>query len=218
MSRLLQSLFFICFITTLMGTQCYKAAPPPPQQEFHEKVALSPYQKKYNIGDTIWLHYQTNDKTFFDTLSNQRLSTSTLQYLFGAVLYPKYQAPDNPPGGYCTFITSAGAPLPQRTGASATTASFDIDCDAAPKYDVKLGVVLKYTGIYLLQLPGAIPLDACSGQANPYPRANLYFSYNLPDCNKDLYLSIPEDDRKEFPEGITEYGIDIKVSYAFEVN
>jgi hypothetical protein len=204
-------------LTLLMGFQCGKDSVSLPKQHFLEKVHLEPAQKKYNVGDTIWLKYETSDKTFLDTVSGQRLQTHTLKFWFGASLLPKYQAPLNPPDGFCDFILPTNVTARYITNQSGTSTFFEVECDSNPVYNIEIGIVLKYTGIYVLNLPDAINTEACINQINPYPSSFLRFIYSLTDCNKDVYLSIPAFARNENPGGFTEAQITSKVAYAINV-
>ena len=202
-----------------MGLQCGKDHNNilPPRQAFLETVNLTPAQKVYNINDTIWLKYITTSKTFFDTISRQRLPTNAIKFVFGAILLPKYNTIVNPTDGYCKFILPNNVIGQYITSQSGSSTFFTVDCDNATSYNILVGVVLKYQGIYVLDLPDRITLEACANQTNPYPSASVQFIYNLSDCNKDVYLSIPATARQEFPVGFTEGQINFKVAYAFKV-
>src|SRR5205809_7896784 len=106
MTKFIYSICCLCLLTIVMGTQCYKNIPydPPPKQSFAENVTITPSQKIYNIGDTVWLGFSTSDKSLFDTISNGRLPSNSIKFKFGAELLAKYDSPDNPAGGYCNFI------------------------------------------------------------------------------------------------------------------
>jgi hypothetical protein len=204
-------------MTITMATQCRKDYVEPPKYDFRELVSLSPAKKIYSVNDTIFLTFKTNTKTLFDTMSNQRLQSTVIKFIFGATLLPKYSTPTNPSGGFCNFIIPSGVSANYNFSQSGTSAYFQVGCDNSSGYDVRIGIILKYQGIYVLDLPDKILLEPCSGQTNPYLSSGLQFTYNLLDCNKDIYLSIPTADRKEFPVGYTEKQIDLKVSYAFKV-
>jgi hypothetical protein len=218
MLKQINSILLLSFLMTiLMGLQCDKEYVAPPKQNFLEKVSLIPAQKVYNVNDTIWLRYITSNKTFLDQISRQRLPTNTIQFGFGAILLPKYSTPLNPTDGFCSFILPNNVTAKYVTSQSGTSTYFSIDCDNAAAYNIQLGVVLKYTGIYVLNLPDGITLEACSNETNPYTTARVQFIYNSSDCNKDIYLSIPDSARQEFPVGFTAAQIDYKVAYAFKV-
>lgn len=212
------SILLLSFLMTIsMGLQCEKEYIAPSKQNFLERVSLTPAQKVYNVNDTIWLRYITSNKTFLDTISGQRLPSNTIKFGFGAVLLPKYGTPLNPTDGFCSFILPNNVTAQYVTSQSGTSTYFGINCDNATAYNIQLGVVLKYPGLYVLNLPDGITLEPCANQTNPYTSARVQFIYNLPDCNKEIYLSIPESARQEFPIGFTEGQIDLKVAFALKV-
>ncbi len=210
-------IFFFVLMTITMATQCRKEYNEPAKYNFRELVNLFPAKKTYNVNDTIFISFKTNSKTLFDFLSNQRLSSTSVKFIFGATILPKYSTPINPTGGFCTFILPSGVVGNYYSSQSGTNSYFQVDCDSLSGYDIKIGVILKYSGIYVLNLPDGILLAPCNGQTNPYTSSFLQFTYNLADCNKDIYLSIPSANRKEYPTGFTEAQIDFKVAYAFNV-
>ncbi len=212
------AILLISFLMTIsIGFQCEKDYIDPPRQRFLEKVNLAPAQKLYNVNDTIWLKYTTTNKTFLDTISGRRLPTNNIKFSFGATLLPKYQTPLNPTDGFCKFILPNNVTAQYITNQSGTSTYFTVDCDNTSAYNIQLGIVLKYQGIYVLNLPDGITLEPCTNQTNPYPSARVQFIYDLPDCNNDVYLSIPATARQEFPIGFTEAQINFKVAYALKV-
>jgi hypothetical protein len=214
---------FIIIILTLMiifGFQCNKDVikTEPAKELFREKISLLPAKKTYNINDTIWLNFTTADKTLFDTLSNQRLSTNGLKFNFRAILLPLYNTPQNISNSFCKFILTSNVVPQYDTTKFNSMINFDIGCDTQPFYNIKLGLVLKYSGTYLLNLSDVgTKLQTCNNQINPYPTSNLTFTYNLSDCNKDVFLSIPPSERPEYPTGFRQAQIDAKISFAIKV-
>lgn len=207
-------------LTIIFGFQCHKydIEPMPIQQSFREKISLFPAQKIYNVNDTIWLKFTTTDKTLFDTISKQRLSTDLVRFNFGSILIPKYNTPNNISNSFCKFITANNVTPYYDTTQLYSRVSYDVGCDAQPSYNIQLGIVLKYPGIYLLNPSGiARGLQPCANQTNPYPSSELYFTYDLPDCNKDVFLSIPPAHREEYPAGAIQRNIDAKFSFALKV-
>jgi hypothetical protein len=93
-------------------------------------------------------------------------------------------------------------------------------CTGANGYDFKVAVVLKQRGIYSLSLDGA-PSDAisCSNRISGFPYSTIEYYFNLPDCNKDVYLSIPEYQRREArgTKGTREARIDQKKVFYLRV-
>ena len=84
------SIFFLIIVANIvMGTQCGKDyITPDPTYEYLEKLSLTLYQKVYSINDTIWVQFQTNDKSLYDKKSNSRISTDTT-FLRGGFYYHK---------------------------------------------------------------------------------------------------------------------------------
>lgn len=207
-------------MTIIFGFQCGKdfIEPVPAKELFREKINLFPSKKNYNINDTIWLTFTTTDKTLFDTLSSQRLSTNGLKFNFRAIMLPLYNTPTNQTKSYCKFILANNIVPQYDTTQFNSMINFDNGCDTQTFYDIKLGLVLKYAGTYLLNLSDVgTNLMTCSNQTNPYPTSDLRFTYNLTDCNKDVFLSIPISQRPEYPTGFRQAQIDAKVSFAFNV-
>lgn len=203
-----------------MGFKCHKDTGDyiPFKQSFKESINLSPVRKTYNVNDTIWLSFSTTDKSLFDTVSKQRLPTNDIKFKFGCVLLPKYNTPANLSNSFCKFILSNNVVPAYDTTQFGARVFYDVGCDGQFTYTINLGVVLKYPGIYLLNLFDAgVMLQSCGNQVSPYQSSELRFVYNLLDCNKDVFLSIPAAGRQEFPPGFTEAQIDAKISFAFNV-
>ncbi|MHA4847642.1 hypothetical protein ACX0G7_25980 [Flavitalea antarctica] len=217
MSKYLSYLTTIFCLMVITGFQCDKEEPAPPKQSFVERMALTPAKKVYHIGDTLWLKFITSDKTLLDTISNQRLSSSSLKIFFGASVVPLFQTPADPVDGYCNFITPANTVADLRTSKYGTIVSFDVGCDNATSYDVQIGIILKYSGFYALRLPDWAELKVCRNVVNPYPAASLLFRYDLTDLNNDVYNTIPSSARRDFPNGFNELLINLKAAYAFHV-
>lgn len=201
-----------------MGTQCVKEIPyNHPKQWFAEKITITPSQKTYNIGDTVWLSFSTLDKTLFDTVSHRRLPSTSVKFKFGAALLAKYNAPDNPTDGYCNFILPPNIAATYFTTNGGTSISFYLGCDNSPNYNISIGVVLKYKGYYVFDMSARSAVEPCINQSNPYPSSSILFTFDVNDTNKDVYLAIPASSRNEYPVGITERQLDLKVAYAFKV-
>ncbi len=90
-------------------------------------------------------------------------------------------------------------------------------CDNLPNYNIKIGVVLKYKGFYILDMSTRSMIEPCSGQTNPYPSSSILFTFNVTDSNKDVFLAIPASARSEYPIGLTERQLDAKVAFALRV-
>ncbi len=218
MSKLLNKLALLFFVPFLMGTYCSKHYnTEEAKQVFTEKINIYPAQKTYSINDTIWLDFQTADKTLYDSISRQRLFTSRVKFNFQIILIAKYDFPTLSSGVYCEFIHPVNLTPIQQTSTFGTSTSFEIGCDNAPRYDTKVGLVLKQKGIYVIDIETLKLIQPCIGEVNPYPGSYLIFTYNIADTNKDIYLSIPDSDRTDNPPGFTEKQLDKKLAYAIRV-
>ena len=213
-------LIILFTLTIIFGFQCEKELinTVPAKELFRERINLFPAQKIYNINDTIWLTFMTTDKTLFDTLSNQRLPSNEIKFNFRSIMIPIHNTPPNITNSYCKFIIPNNVIPFYDTTRFNSLIHFDIGCDAQSFYNIRLGLVLKYSGTYILNLSDVgTKLQPCGNQINPYPTSDLRFTYNLADCNKDVFLSIPPSERPEFPTGFRQAQIDAKISYALKV-
>ena len=216
MSKLINIICAFCLVTIAMAFQCKKEVyTDPPKQDFLEKIKLSPAKKVYNIGDTIWISFTTQDKSLYDAISNQRLPTHAVRFLFGATLIPLDNTPLNPLGSLGDFIVSNGLTANIFSNPSGSSISWYLGCDNSQRYDIRLGVSVKYQGTYLLEVSfRRSDIEPCSNQNNPYPNSSILFTFDLPDTNKDVYLTIPQSKRID---PLYERQVDSKVGYAFKV-
>jgi hypothetical protein len=215
MIRALYSICAFCFLTVVMGTQCYKDDRyyELPKQNFVEKVTLSPALKIYNVGDTMWLNFTTQDKSLYDSISKQRLPSNLVKFLFGATLFYLHDTPQNPTSSLFDFVLPGGVSANITSTISGSTVYWYLGCDNTTSYNVRLGVIPKFQGIYLMEIPFSY-IEACPNQINPYPRTSILFTFDVPDTNKDIYLTIPASKRID---PVFERQIDMKVAYAFKV-
>ena len=87
-------------------------------------------------------------------------------------------------------------------------------CINSTSYLAELAFVPKKAGIYTLYLPSA-ETQSCASKKVRFPYSTLSFVYDLSDCNKDVYLSIPEAYRKD--SKYIENLIDTKKVFAIKV-
>jgi hypothetical protein len=196
-----------------MGFQCVKDyVELKPTYEFSEKLTLTPYKKSYNINDTIWVQFQTTNKSLFDRLSNSQIPTDTtfLQVNFS---YHKRYIIGNNPEFFCD--TKVDNPL----DLSFTTLylwynvlNYKTDCNTS-NYFIKVGFIPKKTGIFSIE--PHIALAYCTNRINR-PYSTLQFTFDLADCNKDVWLSIPPASRGG-ELGFTDVSIDKKELFVFKV-
>jgi len=216
MTKIIYTIFAFCFLTVIIGTQCNKDIDYElPKQDFAEKVTLSPSRKVYNVGDTIWLNFTKQDKTLYDALSNQQLPSYMIKFLFGATLVSLYDTPQNPSTSLFDFAVPTGVTASISSNISTSSAYWFLGCDNTVNYNARLGVIPKFQGIYLLEVSfRRSDIEKCSNQTNPYPRSSILFTFDVPDTNKDIYITIPQSERND---PLYERQIDAKVGYAFKV-
>lgn len=175
-----------------MGAKCDKEyIEPKLAHEFFEKLTLTPYKKIYSINDTITVQFQTTDKMLFDRITNSTISTETSQ-LFVGFYYHKRYIIGTEPEFFCEIEVDNPIDL------SFTTLypwynvlSYKTDC-SSPNYFLKVSFIPKKTGIYSLE--SFISNQYCPNKIdNPYTTTK--FIFDLADCNKDVWLSIPPESR-----------------------
>ena len=210
---LLGILFLFTSVIFSTGFQCHKDfRPSPPEYEFAEKLSLSPYKKTYALNDTIWVQFQTNGKNLFDKLSNSHILTDTtyLQTRFNYHFrYPAGTTPelfsevivDNPIDLTFTPLYSYYNIL-----------SFKTSCSSS-NYLIKVAFILKKKGIFSIE-PHISP-ERCPNKIKWY-NATSNFVFDLLDCNKDVWLSIPAASRGG-ELGFTDVRIDKKEVFVFKV-
>jgi hypothetical protein len=200
-NNVFKRLLFVFAVFVCMSTQCNKESLMPPKYNFIEQLDLFPAQKDYKVGDTIWLQYNNVSKSMYDFSSRQQIPVASISVNFSTALNSKYQAPVNPPDGFCDFISSNGVNINRHLDAHGSSTNQMFGC-SANDIDFKIGIVLKKTGIYSIDLPDNIwGIYGCPNRASKFPYSTIAFKFNVSDCNKDIYLSIPAASRGESPKG-----------------
>ena len=196
-----------------MGFQCRKDYPAPiPSYEYTEKLTLTPYKKTYAVGDTIWIQFQTADKTLFDKLSGNRISTDSTFLRVNFDFHRRY------PSGTTVELFS-DTKVDNALNVSFTplytyynVLTFKTDCGNG-RYFFRVGFVPKKIGVYSIEPHGAV--SPCPNKLN-FPYSTFKFSFDLADCNKDVWLSIPPQSRSG-EIGHTDVSIDKKEMFVFKV-
>src|SRR5260221_13381816 len=206
------------FISLLcMSVRCQKEIERIYKYAFVEKLDLFPAQKIYHIGDTSWLQYSNAAKKLFDSKTSQEILLDTISVPFQISLNSRYNAPTNPQGGFCDFLSSNGINAGLYLDVYGTGMSQGFGCNSSNSIDFKVGVVLIKTGIYSLDLGFPRDIGACQNRISSIPISTIEYRFNVPDCNKDIYLSIPVNSRGESNKGYTESEIDNKQIFVLKV-
>lgn len=210
----------ILFFTTIicLGTQCRKDEIVF-KYNFIERVDLFPAQKSYKIGDTIWIQYVNPNRKLFDQKSSQYISADTLGIGIQIAFNSLYNAPVNPSGGFCDFISGNIINSSLYHGAYGTSGRFGFGCNINNNLDFKIGIIPKEKGVYRLDLGGGSNnVNGCPNKIVNFPFSTIEYRYKNQDCNKDIYLEIPPNSRGESPKGYTENLIDQKETYIIKVD
>jgi hypothetical protein len=200
-----------------MGFQCNKEQIEY-EYNFIEKINLFPVQKSYKTGDTIWLQYRNPGKLLFDSKTSKSIPADTVSVDFQVSFNRRYEAPLNPSGGFCDFVSANGINIGRYLGEYGTGFLFTFGCNSNNSYDFTIGVVPKQKGIFSLDLLGS-PRNVwgCSNRMMGFPFSTIEYRFNVADGNKDVYLSIPPNSRGETTKGYTESKIDSKQVYVVKV-
>ena len=197
-----------------MGFQCNKDVYPAstPVYEYTEKLTLTPYKKVYAINDTIWVQFKTNDKTLFDKLTSSRVATDTTFLQVGFNFHKRY-----PIGNTVELFSNVKVDnaLDMRFAPLYTyynVLNFKTDC-SSNRYFFNVGFVPKKTGVYSIEPHGSV--SPCPNKIN-FPYSTFRFTFDLADCNKDVWLSIPSASRGG-ELGHTDVSIDKKEIFVFKV-
>lgn len=209
-----QLIFFSTIIGLLsLGFQCGKEDFfRNPVYEFTEKITLTPYKKTYNIGDTITLQFHTNNKQLFDKLTNSYIPTDT-SFLSINLLYRKRYTVDTQPEFYSdVYVENPINFLFNTANERDNHLSFTTDC-AASNYQFKASFIPKKAGIFSID-PSIINVYCPNKTYKPFTTTRFYF--NLSDCNKDVWLSIPAASRS-LEDSYTIPKIENKSIFVFKV-
>ena len=134
-----------------MGLQCGKEFPPQiiPVYQYAENLTLTPFKKTYAVGDTIWVKYQTADKTLYDKLSSRRISTDTTFLKVNFELTRQYPLEFNIEK-YADVTVENGLDVNfEPVTAPSDLLTFNTSCNNDP-YFFKAGFILKKTGVFTL--------------------------------------------------------------------
>jgi hypothetical protein len=210
------SVILISFSLMTMGWQCEKYIGDEVKidHQFSEKLTLTPYKKVYSINDTIWLEFQTANKSLFDKVTNSNVDTDTS--FINMIFYYHRRYPVN---GIEEFFSAAqvenGIDVSFKTlYAWYNVLEFKTGC-SDNRYFFKVSFVPKKTGIYSIEK--GIGFSYCANKVIRPHAGFTEFPFDLADCNKDIYLSIPPASRGTSVPGQLEREIDNKRIFFFKV-
>lgn len=198
----------------IMGMQCNKEMPVAivPIYKYTAKLDLAPFKKVYSINDTIWIQYKTTDKTLFDKLSGNNISTDTTYLQVFFTLIKQYPV-DRDIQTYASVVVENG--LNVNFGPLTSTRNdltFNTSCNNDP-YFFRVGFVLLKAGVYSL-MPGAL-VSPCPDKKINLP-SDFTYTYDLPDCNYDVWKSIATQSANG-QDSYIGFGIEAKQIFAIRV-
>ena len=229
--------YLIAFISIVLfgNFRCGKEIEIIPKFEFEVKVKLLNEQKKYKLGDTIWLETETLGNVLFDkkTKTDQEIPKAHLKYhVEVGGRWDNAPFDGNPHFGFVvdTFLQSV-----QNANDGHFTSMSRIDflygCrDFNDRYKIKVGVLLKTKGIFRLLFDEQADINVnlklnpdCSESSissNPNEeRGKVNYVLDITDKNIDVWkksLPLPAD-FSSTQKDIEESRINKKVNFWFEV-
>ena len=162
------------------------------------------------IGDTIWIQFETADKTLFDEMTSTRIATDTT-YLNAFVVLDKRHPRTNVSEFYAYVKTDSVEVISFDYASNRyNILKFKTLCNTN-RYFFKIGYILRKTGIFTLE-PQSVVWN-CPGRKN-FMNASFKLMFDLADCNKDIWLTIPAIQRDGQN---TDARIDNKEIFVFKV-
>ena len=206
-------LIFLSVALMTMSFQCNKEYPDLiTAYEYTEKLTLTPYKKTYAVNDTIWVQFQTADKKLFDKLSSHRVSTDTTFLRVEFNFHRRYPSPIAVELFSDVTVDNALDVSFKPLYTIYNVLNFNTDC-GNNRYFFRVGFVPKKTGVYSMEPHGAV--SPCPGKSK-LPYSTFKFTFDVADCNKDVWLSIPPQSRGG-ELGHTDVRIDRKEIFVFKV-
>lgn len=196
-----------------MGVQCEDYPPEPePAKIYKETLSLTPYQKSYNLGDTIWIETNINGNRLFDSSLGQKVVVDSASLPIELSYSALYQVYSRPAEGFCKVVSSNPVEAETRNYERATFIIASSGCNQ-PEYRFKVGIVLLSYGVFSLTIDEKQDFYNCLKQQEYADRSQILYTFDLSDTNKDVFLAIPPISRG----GLNTEKIDNKEQYIIRV-
>lgn len=197
-----------------MGFQCGDEYPPEPESAyiFKETLSLAPFKKSYSVGDTIWIESTLHNKHLFDSKSGQNVLVDSVSLPIKLSYSALYQVYSRAAEGFCKVVSSSPVEAKTEHYELTTFILASYGCNQ-PDYRFKVGIVLLSTGIYSLKIAEKNYFYNCIEQQQDAKRSQIFYTFNLNDTNKDVFLAIPPISRG----GLNTEKIDSKEEYIVKV-
>ncbi len=140
-------------------------------------------------------------KMLFDTISKTNVQTDSVSLPFSIYVNNLNTAQPAAKDGYFDFVDSNGQKLLFDTMSSyiirGITYHTATDCSNNADYLIKIGMVLKDTGVYTMSVGGA-SVNPCFFTNNPVDSISyIEYLFNLTEFNEDVFNSVPQNLRRE---------------------
>ncbi|MBC5994175.1 hypothetical protein [Pontibacter cellulosilyticus] len=201
-------------ICLAMGFQCGDDYPPDPEPAniYKETLSLTPFQKSYNLGDTIWIETNLNNKFLFDSKSKQTALVDSVSLPVELSYSALYQVYSQPADGFCKVVSSNQVKAETKNYERTTFIIASYGCNQSG-YRFKIGLVLLSTGVYSLRIAENTDFYNCLKPQQYANRSQISYTFDLNDTNKDVFLAIPAISRG----GLNTEKIDSKEEYIVKV-
>lgn len=208
-----KNLLVAVVICLTMGFQCEDYAPEPePANIYKETLSLTPFKKSYNLGDTIWIETNINGNRLFDSRSGQKVVVDSASLPIELSYSALYQVYSRPAEGFCKVVSSNPVEAETKNYERTTFILASNGCNQ-PDYRFKVGIVLLSTGIFSLTIAEKHDFYNCLKQQEYAQRSQIFYTFDLNDTNKDVFLAIPSISRG----GLNTEKLDSKEQYIIKV-
>jgi hypothetical protein len=191
--------------------------PAGSKHNFIQPVNVYPYNKYYKVGDTIWLEVKTGDKTLYDTIQQKRILADSLALIFSVQVSQRYLSPPSTNILFCHFTDTFNLHAVFNNNGYNQGLNFYFGCNTDTVFSFKFGIILIHAGIFSFDLSSNNISPCFPDFPNSLRFSTINYIFNLSDCNKDIYLSIPVASRGESSPGYTTSLIDQKQVFVFQV-
>lgn len=212
--------------------QCHKEEIVVPKAILEIKIGLSKEQKKYVVGDTLWVETQVDGDVVFDKLTNstQTISKAILQYR----LYVSERYKTLMYDGINRFAflldtihqSTQNASSWQDHHNNGSAIGFSYGCrDFKDRYKIKVGIILKSKGIFYMAPSrgnqGILTSHRSCNPINSTPTNDnlleLDYIFDVKDANADVWKKTFNSTPIPIDEVAEQIEIDAKTVFWFEV-
>ncbi len=176
----------------LMAFQCRRVNLPL-QVEYRDVVQVSPLQKSYNAGDTVFFTYHNPTKMFHRMDLGRDVFVDSFSLAVAIGVNAQYVRGVDTTGGYVGYYADPGQNAPLFPGAGSSAGYLRFDCPDSSGYYFRLAVILKKPGMYLISIQNE-QFYSCPGRFAQTDNGYLIFTLDANDLNEDVFWLESKDD------------------------